>query len=185
MSDSDARVELTTRVSSFDVACPGLMLTANASLVLGYLWTGWLTDTSGLAVSVIRGGVFPSVVAAAILVLRPQSLRRGLPGSRAILPAVAVLELALCSIADVTASQAIGFAAGSAAILTAAVCMISVLMRETGSRSDLSVEVAPAGPSAVRQDPEPAASDRPSLGRRLAFPIQVVRSMSSAGTEAA
>src|SRR5580692_10394352 len=80
-AESSPHTHLRAAGSSLDLSCPGLMLTANASLVLGYLWVGWLSDgsQSGPVLASLRGGVLPAVVALAVFAIRFSWARRGLP----------------------------------------------------------------------------------------------------------
>ena len=104
-----------------DLSCPGLMLAANASLVLGYLWLGWLSDGSQSAtvLEFVRGGVLPLVVAIAIFGLRPACARRALPGSSVLLPAAATIALVAAIAADANRTQLLAVTAGGAALLVA------------------------------------------------------------------
>jgi hypothetical protein len=116
-----------------DLSCPGLMLAANASLVLGYLWVGWLTDgsRSGLALAVVRGGVLPAAVAIAIFALRPSCQRRGLIGGTLLLPVAGTVEFAAAIAADANSSHYLAMTAGAAALVVAFLAIASVMLRES------------------------------------------------------
>ncbi len=116
-----------------DFSCPGLMLAANASLVLGYLWVGWLSDgsRSGLVLAVVRGGVLPVLVAASVLALRPSCQRRGLVGGTLLIPIAATVELGAAIAADASGSHYLATAAGAAALVVAFLAIASVLLRES------------------------------------------------------
>ena len=122
-------------VPTVDFACPGLMLAANASLILGYLWVGWLSDgsQSGRLLSSVRGGVLPVLVAVAILALRPACTRRGLPGATVLLPVAATIEVGAAIAADASGAHFLAMTAGAAALLVAFLATSSVLLRESHS----------------------------------------------------
>lgn len=116
-----------------DLTCPSLMLAANASLILGYLWVGWLSDgsRSGLVLASIRGGVLPVLVALAIFAIRLLCVRRGLPGGTLLLPVAATVELGVAIAAEVSGSAFLAMTAGGAALFVALLAIASVLRRET------------------------------------------------------
>jgi hypothetical protein len=111
------------------------MLAANASLVLGYLWVGWLSDgsQSGTALELARGGVLPVIVAVAIFGLRPACARRALPGGSVLLPVAATIELGAAIAADASGAHFLAVAAGAAALLVALLSIACVLLREVGA----------------------------------------------------
>jgi hypothetical protein len=121
------------------------MLTANASLVLGYLWVGWLSDgsQSGPVLASLRGGVLPAVVALAVFAIRFSWARRGLPVGTSLLPLAATVELAVAIAADVSGSGFLSMAAGATALLVAFLATASVLRRETRAVNRLSEVPAP------------------------------------------
>ena len=136
---------------SLDLSCPGLMLTANASLVLGYLWVGWLSDgsQSGPVIVSVRGVVLPALVVLAVFAIRFSWTRRGLPGGTLLLPVAATVELGVAIAADVNGNDfLLSTTAGGTALLVAFLATVSVLRRETRS-----VHWLPAF-----QDPVPASS---------------------------
>jgi hypothetical protein len=121
---------------SLDLSCPGLMLTANASLVLGYLWVGWLSDgsQSGPVIASVRGVVLPVLVALAVLAIRLSCSHRGLPGGTLLLPFAATVELGVAVAADVSGNDfLLSMTAGGTALLVAFLAMVTVLRRETRS----------------------------------------------------
>jgi hypothetical protein len=127
------------------------MLTANASLVLGYLWVGWLSDgsQSGLVIASVRGVVLPALVALAVFAIRFSWARRGLPGGTLLLPVAATVELGVAIAADVNGNNFhLSTMAGGIALLVAFLATMSVLRRETRS-----VHRLPAF-----QDPVPTSS---------------------------
>ncbi len=126
-------VHLRPPAPAVDISCPGLMLVANVSLVLGYLWVGWLSDgsRSALALAVVRGGVLPVLVAVAILVLRASCRRRGIIGGTLLLPVAATVELGAAVAADASGSHYLAMAAGAAALVVAFLAIASVLLRES------------------------------------------------------
>ena len=117
---------------SVDLTSPGLMLTANASLVLGYLWLGWLSDgsQSELARDIVRGGVLPALIALAIFVMRLLRVRRGLSCGTLLLPVAAAIELCVVMAADASGSHFLAVAAGGMALSVAFLATGSVLKRE-------------------------------------------------------
>lgn len=120
-----------------DLACPGLMLAANASLVLGYLWIDWVSNDHGVTLSAIRGVLLPAFIALAIFALRPACTRRRLPGSVVALPVTAALVLA-CSVAAVaTYDRPLALTAGSSALLLGLAAFGSVMLREASAASSL------------------------------------------------
>ena len=130
-----------------DLSCPGLMLAANASLVLGYLWVGWISDgsQSGTGLELVRGGVLPVIVALAIFGLRPACARRSLPGGSVLLPVAATIELVATIAADASRSHLLAVTAGSAALLVASLAIACVLLREVGAVQRLSATSALRG----------------------------------------
>jgi len=112
------------------------MLTANASLVLGYLWVGWLSDgsQSGPVIASVRGVVLPALVALAVLAIRLSWARRGLPGGTLLLPVAATVELCVAIAADVSGNDfLLSTTAGGTALLVAFLATVTVLRRETRS----------------------------------------------------
>jgi len=131
---------LEPQVPAVDLAGPGLMVAANLSLVLGYLWIGWLTAANHLSptVEVLRDGVLPVLLAVTIFALRPTFKRRHLLGGAWALPVTAILALGASVIAGATESRFAAQSAGVAALLLAIVAIGSVLFREVKVRGDKS-----------------------------------------------
>jgi hypothetical protein len=123
-------------VRATDFACPGLMLAANASLILGYLWIGWLSvgSKSGSALSFVRDAALPLLVTALILVMRRSAIARGLPGSTVLLPIAAVVQLGASIAAAVAGTRSLAVIAGASALALAAIAISSVALREIRAR---------------------------------------------------
>jgi hypothetical protein len=167
---------LQPQVPAVDLACPGLMVAANLSLVLGYLWIGWLSAGNHLSqpVEVLRDGVIPVFLAASILALRPTFMRRHLLGGAWVLPITAVLALVASLTAGATASRVAAQSAGVAALLLAIVAIGSVLFREVKTHGEIPTPTAavdeqepPSEP--VIQPAEPAATAE--IARRREFAV--------------
>jgi hypothetical protein len=121
-----------------DLACPGLMLAANASLVLGYLWIGWVTNAHGNTTqSVLRGFLLPALIALAIFALRPACTRRQLPGSVVALPVAVSVAFVTSVAAVITGSHALALCAGATALLLGIAALGSVMLREVSATSTL------------------------------------------------
>ena len=144
---------LEPRTRSVDLACPGLMLAANASLVLGYLWVGWAGgDHGGGGLSSGRGALLPAFIAIAIYALRPACTRRGLPGASVALPAGASVVL-VCSIsAAATGIHLLAIIAGASALLLGLTAFGSVLLREADAGPSIAnrLHLSARGAGAVR-----------------------------------
>jgi hypothetical protein len=129
------------------------MVAANASLVLGYLWIGWVTNVhAGTAVSATRGALLPTLIALAIFGLRPACTRRQLPGASVALPVGATVVLVFSLIAVATDIHVLGLAAGATALLLGIASFGSVMLREAdaGSTSTNRLHVSARGASASR-----------------------------------
>ena len=141
---TDQQTALLQPPPSVDLSCPGLMVTANLSIILGYLWFGWIstpasdtsspTATLGAFPSALRGWVLPILIGAAIVALRPACGKRSLRGSTRLLPTVAAVEVIVTASADVTGSGKLAVVAGSLAVLLATVAIGSVLLREAHAK---------------------------------------------------
>jgi hypothetical protein len=131
MSTEQLSPHLEPRTRPVDLACPGLMLAANVSLVLGYLWVGsaW-SDHEGTGFSAARDILLPAFVAIAILALRRACSRRGLPGASVMLPVTAGVVLVSSLSAGLSGSHPIGIVAGASALLFGLTAFGSVLLRE-------------------------------------------------------
>jgi hypothetical protein len=158
-------------VRATDFACPGLMLAANASLVLGYLWIGWLSvgSGSGTALSFVRDAALPLLVTALVLVMRRSTIARGLPGSTALLPIAAAVQLGTSIAAAVAGTRSLAVIAGASALLLAATAIGSVVLREVRARRFMhrgarEAELLAAG----EVTPLPLASVATRLGSRFA-----------------
>lgn len=149
--EASPHIHLRPPAPEVDFSCPGLMLAANASIVLGYLWVGWLSDGSGsgLALAVVRGGVLPAAVVLAIFALRPSCRRRGLVGGTFLLPVAATVELAASIAADASSSHYLAMTAGAAALVVAFLAIASVLLRESPAVKRLSASAVLASASKV------------------------------------
>ena len=139
MSTEQLSPHLEPRPRPVDLACPGLMLTANVSLVLGYLWVGsvW-TDHEGTGFSAARDILLPVFVAIAIFFLRPACSRRGLPGASVALPVIAGVVLMSSLSAALSGSHLIGIVSGTSALLLGLTAFGSVLLPR-GQRTDQSI----------------------------------------------
>jgi hypothetical protein len=127
--------------SSVDLSCPGLMVTANLSIVLGYLWLGLIStptsttsDTLGALPTALKGWVLPILITAAIVALRPACAKRRLRGTATLLPVVAATELTVSVVAYLTASRTLGFVAGGLAVVVGILAISAVLLREVHSK---------------------------------------------------
>jgi hypothetical protein len=131
MSTEQLSPHLEPRTRPVDLACPGLMLAANVSLVLGYLWLGSVgSDHVGVGFSAARDVLLPILVAIAIFALRPASSRRGLPGASVTLPAMAGVVLLSSLLGALSGSHLIGIVSGASALLLGLTAFGSVLLRE-------------------------------------------------------
>ena len=131
MSTEQLSPHLEPRTRPVDLACPGLMLAANVSLVLGYLWLGsaW-GNHDGRGFSAARDILLPMFVAIAIFALRSASSKRGLPGASVTLPVMAGVVLVFSLVGAVSGSHLIGIASGASALLLGLTAFGSVLLRE-------------------------------------------------------
>jgi hypothetical protein len=120
-----------------DLACPGLMLAANASLVLGYLWIGWVSSPHGGTIDAIRGVLLPAFIALTIFAMRPACTRRQLPGAGAALPAASTVVLAASVIAVATGSHLLALCAGAIALVLGLAAFGSVMLREADAAASI------------------------------------------------
>jgi hypothetical protein len=120
-----------------DLACPGLMVAANASLVLGYLWIDWVSKHGGTALSSVRGILLPALIALAIFALRPACTRRQLPGSVVVLPAAVTVVLIASVAAVATGYHALALSAGATALVLGIAAVGSVMLREANAASSI------------------------------------------------
>lgn len=117
-----------------DLACPGLMLAANASLVLGYLWIGWVSNEHGrTAIGAIGGVLLPLLIALTIFALRPACSRRHLPGAMVALPAAVTVVVAASVAAVATGNHVFALFAGATALLLGIAAFGSVMLREAST----------------------------------------------------
>ena len=99
-----------------DLACPGLMVAANASLVLGYLWIDWVSKHGEqrcrryAASSSLRSSQWRSSPCALCT-------RRQLPGSVVVLPAAVTVVLIASVAAVATGYHALALSAGATALV--------------------------------------------------------------------
>jgi hypothetical protein len=130
--DISPHVHLPRSVPGVDLTCPGLMLAAIASLIVGYLWMGWLsTNVPGPVLTAVRGAILPAVLVLSVYGLR--HARHRLPGSSFILPGAAALVLVTVLSADVIGSHFFLLLAGGACMGFAGVAFGCVVVRERGS----------------------------------------------------
>jgi hypothetical protein len=129
---------LEPRTPAVDLSGPGLMLAANTSLVLGYLWVGWVSTTHpGTALSALRGAVLPVLIALAIFGLRPACTRHQLPGASMTLPVAATVALGASVAAVATGNHLVALAAGAAALLLGLTAFGSVMLREAATGNSI------------------------------------------------
>jgi hypothetical protein len=129
---------LEPRTPAVDLSGPGLMLAANTSLVLGYLWVGWFSTTHpGTALSAMRGAVLPVLIALAIFGLRPACTRHQLPGASLTLPVAATVALSASVVAAATGNPMVALAAGAAALLLGLIAFGSVMLHEAATGNSI------------------------------------------------
>jgi hypothetical protein len=135
--EANVPTHLRPQAPPVDLACPGLMIAANISLVLGYLWVGWISGGShlGQPLELLRGAVLPFLLAVLIVALRPTFMRRQLLGGTWLLPIAAAVEVGAALVADTTEGHVAAQSAGAMALLFAIVAIGSVLTREVARRS--------------------------------------------------
>jgi hypothetical protein len=139
MTKGQPSPHLEPKTPAVDLSCPGLMLAANASLVLGYLWIGWVSnDHGGSASSATRGALLPAFIALAIFGLRRACTRRQLPGATFALPLAVTVVLVVSVAAVVTGSHLLALFAGSTSLLLGIAAFASVMLREANAGPSIS-----------------------------------------------
>lgn len=135
------------RPGVIDFACPGLMLAANVSLVLGYLWIGWfsLGDGAGSTLTFVRDVILPVLVTALVLVVRKASHDLRIPGSGLLLPLLAVVQLLCSFVAGARGSRSLELAAGVVSLAVAATAIGCVFLRERTKPQQPELRLANAG----------------------------------------
>jgi hypothetical protein len=120
--------------TSRDLESPVLMLTANACLVLGYMWLESMSDSfrPGSVASALRTVIIPVFVAIALFGLARSGGRRRSSRTLLLSALTAIIEIGACWAADATGRTVLALIAGVGALTLASVSIVAVIAREAG-----------------------------------------------------